>query len=410
MNIPITSLTINLRHMKIIYLSLLTMFFFGCISQPKTELDSLTIPILDISKEYPEVKVDIHELGKVEYIPLETTDESVMATGWHNCISDKYIIMKDLSRVHLFNREGKHLYSFEHSGQGPKEYHYISELYTDFENKEIYIADPKKIQVYSFSGEWIRTLGNIPKGINIRFTFNADKQYLITNNVFHDYFNVENLPLDLTPYYLIDKLTGEFIPLPLIVKDRISRVVYKGIKDISKNIAEPIIEKIPIEPMLANGSDILIADFGLDTLYSYKNNRLIPIAVKYPSVHDSTPPVVIAPTHYTDQFLIFQPIEMKYDSKYVLQPMADAPFIMWNRKSNSLHRIKLYDSNRPEKNIKWDMKRVQFENPNHIRIIYTAEKLCEDYENGKLKGELKEVASRLTEEDNYVVAICKLED
>ena len=381
----------------------------ACTSQPKPQKDS-TLPILDISKEYPEIELDIHEIADVEYIPLETTDESVMATGWHNCISDKYIIMKDLSRVHLFNREGKHLFSFEHSGQGPKEYHYISELYTDFENKEIYIADPKKIQVYSFSGEWIRTLGNIPKGINIRFTFNADKQYLITNNVFHDYFNVENLPLDLTPYYLIDKQTGEFIPLPLIVKDRISRVVYKGIKDISKNIAEPIIEKIPIEPMLANGSDILIADFGLDTLYSYKNNRLIPIAVKYPSVHDSTPPVVIAPTHYTDQFLIFQPIEMKYDSKYVLQPMADAPFIMWNRKSNSLHRIKLYDSNRPEKNIKWDMKRVQFENSNHIRIIYNAEKLCEDYENGKLKGELKEVASRLTEEDNYVVAICKLED
>ena len=257
----------------------------ACTSQPKPQKDS-TLPILDISKEYPEIELDIHEIADVEYIPLETTDESVMATGWHNCISDKYIIMKDLSRVHLFNREGKHLFSFEHSGQGPKEYHYISELYTDFENKEIYIADPKKIQVYSFSGEWIRTLGNIPKGINIRFTFNADKQYLITNNVFHDYFNVENLPLDLTPYYLIDKQTGEYIPLPLIVKDRISRVVYKGIKDISKNIAEPIIEKIPIEPMLANGSDILIADFGLDTLYSYKNNRLIPIAVKYPSVHE----------------------------------------------------------------------------------------------------------------------------
>ena len=115
----------------------------ACTSQPKPQKDS-TLPILDISKEYPEIELDIHEIADVEYIPLETTDESVMATGWHNCISDKYIIMKDLSRVHLFNREGKHLFSFEHSGQGPKEYHYISELYTDFENKEIYIADPKK--------------------------------------------------------------------------------------------------------------------------------------------------------------------------------------------------------------------------------------------------------------------------
>ena len=44
----------------------------ACTSQPKPQKDS-TLPILDISKEYPEVKVDIHELGKVEYIPLETT-------------------------------------------------------------------------------------------------------------------------------------------------------------------------------------------------------------------------------------------------------------------------------------------------------------------------------------------------
>ena len=109
------------------------------------------------------------------------------------------------------------MYSFEHSGQGPKEYHYISELYTDFENKEIYIADPKKIQVYSFSGEWIRTVGNIPEGIRPEFTFNYNEKYLITNNVFHDYWNFEKLPVDLTPYYLIDKQTGEFIPLPLTV-------------------------------------------------------------------------------------------------------------------------------------------------------------------------------------------------
>ena len=381
----------------------------ACTSQPKPQKDS-TLPILDISKEYPEIELDIHEIADVEYIPLETTDESVMTVGLHHFISDEYIIIQDLNNIQIFDRKGKHITRFNHAGPGPKEYHYIHGCKADFKAKELYIYDPKKIQVYSFSGEWVRTVGNIPEGIRPEFTFNYNEKYLITHNVFHDYWNFEKLPVDLTPYYLIDKQTGEFIPLPLTVKNRISRVVHKEIKDISENIAEPIIEKILIEPMLANGSDILIADFGLDTLYSYKNNRLIPIAVQYPSVHDSTPPVVIAPTHYTDQFLIFQPIEMKYDSKYVLQPMADAPFIMWNRKSNSLHRIKLYDSNRPEKNIKWDMKRVQFENPNHIRIIYNAEKLCEDYENGKLKGELKEVASRLTEEDNYVVAICKLED
>jgi hypothetical protein len=395
--------------MKRLYFIFCLFIFIGCTHKSKAPVNS-TLPILDTSKEYPEVKVDIHELGKVEYIPLETTDESVMATGWHNCISDKYIIMKDLSRVHLFNREGKHLFSFEHSGQGPKEYHYISELYTDFENKEIYIADPKKIQVYSFSGEWIRTVGNIPEGIRPEFTFNYNEKYLITHNVFHDYWNFEKLPVDLTPYYLIDKQTGEFIPLPLTVKNRISRIVHKEIKDISENVAQPIVEKILINPMLANGSDILIADFGLDTLYSYKNDRLTPIAVQYPSAHSTNPPVVIAPFFYTDQFLIFKPVEIRYDSKYALQPLDDAPLMMWNRKTNEIYRIQLYDSNRPNRTLKNTMEGMQLENPNQIFIAHYADKLCTDNEEGKLKGKLKEVASKLTEEDCHVVAICKLKD
>ena len=77
----------------------------------------------------------------------------------YNLIKLKQLV----SRVHLFNREGKHLYSFEHTGQGPKEYHYISELYTDFENKEIYIADPKKYKFILFQGNGYVLLEIYPK-------------------------------------------------------------------------------------------------------------------------------------------------------------------------------------------------------------------------------------------------------
>ena len=381
----------------------------ACTSQPKTPADS-TLPVLDLSKEYPEVKVDIHELGEVEYIPLETTDESIMRVGLYHYISNDYIIVQDLGVMQIFDRKGKHITRFDHTGPGPKEYHYIHGCKADFRAKELYIYDPKKIQVYSFSGEWIRTVGNIPEGIRPEFTFDYNEKYLITHNVFHDYWNFEKLPVDLTPYYLIDKQTGEFIPLPLTVKNRISRIVHKEIKDISENVAQPIVEKILINPMLANGSDILIADFGLDTLYSYKNDRLTPIAVQYPSAHSTNPPVVIAPFFYTDQFLIFKPVEIRYDSKYALQPLDDAPLMMWNRKTNEIYRIQLYDSNRPNRKLKNTMEGMQLENPNQIFIAHYADKLCTDNEEGKLKGELKEITSRLTEEDCHVLAICKLKD
>ena len=393
----------------------ITLFFIlmlalsACTSQPKAPADS-TLPILDTSKEYPEIKVDIHELGEVEYIPLETTDESIMRVGLYHYISNDYIIVQDLGVMQIFDRKGKHITRFDHTGPGPKEYHYIHGCKADFRAKELYIYDPKKIQVYSFSGEWIRTVGNIPEGIRPEFTFDYNEKYLITHNVFHDYWNFEKLPVDLTPYYLIDKQTGKFIPLPLTVKNRISRIVHKEIKDISENVAQPIVEKILINPMLANGSDILIADFGLDTLYSYKNDRLTPIAVQYPSAHSTNPPVVIAPFFYTDQFLIFKPVEIRYDSKYALQPLDDAPLMMWNRKTNEIYRIQLYDSNRPNRKLKNTMEGMQLENPNQIFIAHYADKLCTDNEEGKLKGKLKEVASKLTEEDCHVVAICKLKD
>ena len=395
--------------MKNFYLFFFTLLFIGCSTQPKAPTDS-TLPILDLSKDYPEKKVDIHELGEVEYIPLETTDESVMTVGLLHFISDEYIIVQDLGVIQIFDRKGKHITRFDHTGPGPKEYHYIHGCKADFKTKELYIYDPKKIQVYSFSGEWIRTVGNIPEGIRPEFTYDYNEKYLITHNVFHDYWNFEKLPADLTPYYLIDKQTGEFIPLPLTVKNRISRIVHKEIKDISENVAQPIVEKILINPMLANGSDILIADFGLDTLYSYKNDRLTPIAVQYPSAHSTNPPVVIAPFFYTDQFLIFKPVEIRYDPKYALQPLDDAPLMMWNRKTNEIYRIQLYDSNRPNRKLKNTMEGMQLENPNQIFIAHYADKLCTDNEEGKLKGKLKEVASKLTEEDCHVVAICKLKD
>ena len=395
--------------MKNITYFILMLALSACTSQPKTPADS-TLPVLDLSKDYPEKKVDIHELGEVEYIPLETTDESIMRVGLYHYISNDYIIVQDLGVMQIFDRKGKHITRFDHTGPGPKEYHYIHGCKADFRAKELYIYDPKKIQVYSFSGEWIRTVGNIPEGIRPEFTFDYNEKYLITHNVFHDYWNFEKLPVDLKPYYLIDKQTGEFIPLPLTVKNRISRIVHKEIKDISENVAQPIVEKILINPMLANGSDILIADFGLDTLYSYKNDRLTPIAVQYPSAHSTNPPVVIAPFFYTDQFLIFKPVEIRYDSKYALQPLDDAPLMMWNRKTNEIYRIQLYDSNRPNRKLKNTMEGMQLENPNQIFIAHYADKLCTDNEEGKLKGELKEIASRLTEEDCHVLAICKLKD
>ena len=57
-----------------------------------------------------------------------------------------------------------------------------------------------------------------------------------------------------------------------------------------------------------------------------------------------------------------------------------------------------------------NMHHERSEIPNCIFKSIPASQLCEEYEAGKLEGKLKEVASRLKEDDNDVIAIYKLKE
>ena len=115
----------------------------ACTSQPKPQKDS-TLPILDISKEYPEIELDIHEIADVDYIPLETTDESIIGKAPYYAISEKYIVSlaSPLDRAtRFFDRKGKYLFKIDRYGQGAEEYVYPFNVSVDFENEECYVYD-----------------------------------------------------------------------------------------------------------------------------------------------------------------------------------------------------------------------------------------------------------------------------
>ena len=367
------------------------------------------LPVFDISKEYPEKTIDLQEIADVEYIPLETTEKSIAMIHIYPYISDKYIVNCDLNGpVHFYDRKGKHLYAIHALGQGPQEYYGIVAFTVDFPKEEFYIYDLQKLQVYSFTGEWKRTL-KVPEGMRYDNMFNYDEHYLICENAFHDWWNFENLSNDKTPYYLINKETGTPTPLDIIVENRISKTMEKRIEHIDAQRARRHFEQMSvITSLMANNKDFLIADFGLDTLYSYKDDVLTPLAVQYPPVHSSTPPVVIAPRFYTDKYLFFKPVEMKFVKEDVQLPYTLAPTLMWDRTNNEIYNVKLYDSEYSEIYFKPRNKETYFEQSNYILIRLKSSWLCEAYEAGKLKGKLREVASRLKDDDNDVFAIYKI--
>ena len=403
----------NINHfslyiMKRLYFIFCLFIFIGCTHKSKAPVNS-TLPIFDLTKDYPEKTIDLQEIAEVEYIPLETTEKSVAMIHANPHISEKYIINCDLGGpVHFYDRQGKHLYALHANGQGPQEYYGIVAFTVDFPKEEFYIYDLRKLQVYSFAGEWKRTL-KVPEGMRYENLFNYDEHHLICENAFHDWWNVENLSIDKTPYYLINKETGTLTPLPIIVENRISKTMEKRIEHIDAQRARRHFEQMSvITSLMANNKDFLIADFGLDTLYSYKDDVLTPLAVQYPPVHSSTPPVVIAPRFYTDKYLFFKPVEMKFVKEDVQLPYTLAPTLMWDRTNNEIYNVKLYDSEYSEIYLKPRNKETYFEQSNYILIRLKSSRLCEDYEAGKLKGKLREVASRLKDDDNDVFAIYKI--
>ena len=60
------------------------------------------------------------------------------------------------------------------------------------------------------------------------------------------------------------------------------------------------------------------------------------------------------------------------------------------------------------KTIGTNMRGRQFKETNYMFNWLGAENLCDLYKEGELRGELKELAPKLKEDDNFVIAIYKL--
>ena len=93
------------------------------------------------------------------------------------------------------------------------------------------------------------------------------------------------------------------------------------------------------------------------------------------------------------------------------------PAYILDRRTNEICRLELYDS-LLDPELKIQSKRgiitafpentqISIKNKNHAASRYQTSILVEKFKEGKLKGKLKEIASKLKEDDNNVVAIFK---
>ena len=187
--------------MKYILL-LLVITLLGCSSNKKQEMTSkLKIPVINLSKNVSSVpSLLLSEVAeKLEIVPLEMTDESVLSDITEMQVTDHNIWI-DHGRefyIYRFSRSGKFLNKIGSIGQGPGEYTTYSTFLVDEDKKEVYIiANTNGVLAYDFEGNFKRKIVDIQTILQL-FSSVYD-QYILNNQKF---FATQNFAL----YRPIDK-------------------------------------------------------------------------------------------------------------------------------------------------------------------------------------------------------------
>ena len=369
------------------------------------------LPILDLQKEYPKKEIILQDLAEVEYIPFETNDSVLLSNFTISLIGDTLITHDKSANILFFNKEGKLLRSFNRRGGSGEEYmdEYL-DIVCDTIANELFILDRGafRIQVYDLKGGYKRTL-KLPYE-KIQFAsviFEYDKDFLFAENILDADQRDEAPQKNKKPYYKISKKDGKLISLPFISKERIRDRVKFNVGD------NYIAATFHIPPVARLGSDILIADYSWDTVYTYRNDHLTPVAVRQNYVSKSNFPIIATIDMMSDRYLLWYALEKNVDRETLAAPdgikyLSDRfTGESWQIDITNSDGVSAEDARKLRIRISGNLPRLP---RGYVLQPYPADFLMELNEAGKLKGKLKAIASTLSEEDNPVLMIAKFKE
>ena len=184
---------------------------FGIVScQISTRKEESKIRTFDL-REKPEIsEIKLSDLGffDIEYIPLETTDQSAIGRFGLRSVTDRFIIgdsfyiIKQFNSIVKFRDDGSFETRIGTVGRGPTEFQVAHDIDIDKENHKIYLVSgfQEKFNVYSETGEFLKTF-KIPIHAPIQFRLNDNNILCYLDNL---QGNIEN------SFVVIDTL-GEII-------------------------------------------------------------------------------------------------------------------------------------------------------------------------------------------------------
>jgi len=367
----------------------------ACVNTPVEPFTGL--PVFDLQEQYPEKEIILQDIADVRYVVLETGDSSLVGIR-PILMTDSFLVtVNKKSDVIFFDKSGKYLHSFNHTGMSGEEYGDIVSGYCiDEKAREIFIYDglQSRIQVYGYGGAYRRTLKLPQNRMFASSIFEYDENFLFGEDYRLVDSQIGKYPVNKTPYYKISKKDGKLTSIPITVKERIRDGLSYTVGDGAFGYVSLL-----MSPVARFGSDILIADYSLDTAYVYRDDHLIPLTVRRNHTSENNIPILAT----------VKDIDVKNNR------VSDPVSYLYDRFTNEYCRVDLVNrdvvsaTNIPAFQMRLSAN-YHVVPENYAIQYYPAEELIELNGQGKLKGELKEIASKLNDEDNPVLLIAKFKE
>lgn len=184
-----------------------------CLSCSQTKESENFILNVDLKEPASQENID-RFLGKlkIRLMPLETTDVNLFDGESSKIrIIDDFIFIQDQlqSCIFRFDKQGNYINRIFHKGEGDKEY--VSMLSVSYGNGYIYVVDWKKIQVYDYEGDYVRTYSMDPAILDgASLLVGSNKKIYLKKN----YTNETQLCI----MNMEGEVEGEFLPSKEVVR------------------------------------------------------------------------------------------------------------------------------------------------------------------------------------------------
>jgi hypothetical protein len=361
---------------------------------------------IDVSKSYPKKELILQNFMDVEYISLETNNDFINQ-GIVMDIGEKFILVKNNvmdGNIFVYDRKGHALRIINRKGQGPEEYINFSSIILDEEKDEIFVNDhhSSKIIVYDLIGNYKRSIKHKENTIYIPI-YNFDKDYLISfdaNTQFYQLFNEERRKQS---HFIVSKTDGSiFKEIAVPFKQAKSTALFKY--DASNKLVGDA--KISFEPIIYDSGNWILVEPSADTLFSYNNEYQIkPFITRIPSIQDMDPEVFLFPVIMTDRYYFMRSV--KKDFNFETRNGFSTIELLYDRQEKTIHEYAIYNGDFSLENP--INMRIRTLNNEEIVFVYKYDvfNLLNNLKKGQLKGQLKEIAEKLDEEDNPVLMLVK---